>query len=84
MLLYFAVSVFLLRRKLREAVRIEKGVWACDGVDTPFLLGLFRPQIYLPSDLTPEDAAFVIAHEKAHLKRKDHLWKPLGFLLLAV
>ncbi len=84
MLLYFFVSFFLLKRKLREAVLVKENVWACDGVDTPFLLGVFRPRIYLPSFLAEEDAAFVIAHEKAHLKRKDHLWKPLGFLLLAV
>ena len=84
MMLYFFVSFFLLKRKLREAVLVKENVWACDGVDTPFLLGLFRPRIYLPSFLAEEDAAFVIAHEKAHLKRKDHLWKPLGFLLLAV
>lgn len=84
MMLYFFVSFFLLKRKLREAVLVKENVWACDGVDTPFLFGVFRPRIYLPSFLAEEDAAFVIAHEKAHLKRKDHLWKPLGFLLLAV
>lgn len=84
MMLYFFVSFFLLKRKLREAVLVKENIWACDGVDTPFLLGLFRPRIYLPSFLAEEDAAFVIAHETAHLKRKDHLWKPLGFLLLAV
>lgn len=84
MMLYFFVSFFLLKRKLREAVLVKENIWACDGVDTPFLLGVFRPRIYLPSFLAEEDAAFVIAHEKAHLKRKDHLWKPLGFLLLAV
>ena len=84
MMLYFFVSFFLLKRKLREAVLVKENIWACDGVDTPFLLGLFRPRIYLPSFLAEEDAAFVIAHEKAHLKRKDHIWKPLGFLLLAV
>jgi len=84
MMLYFFVSFFLLKRKLREAVLVKENIWACDGVDTPFLFGVFRPRIYLPSFLAEEDAAFVIAHEKAHLKRKDHLWKPLGFLLLAV
>ncbi len=84
MMLYFFVSFFLLKRKLREAVLVKENIWACDGVESPFLLGLFRPRIYLPSFLAEEDAAFVIAHEKAHLKRKDHLWKPLGFLLLAV
>ena len=84
MMLYFFISVFLLKRRLREAVLVKENIWACDGVESPFLLGLFRPQIYLPSSLEESDAAFVIAHETAHLKRKDHLWKPLGFLLLVV
>lgn len=84
MALYAFISFILLRRKLREAVRQQENIWACDRVDSPFLLGLLRPRIYLPSHLSEESAAYVIAHEKAHLRRKDHLWKPLGFLLLTV
>lgn len=84
MALYAAISYGLLRRKLREAVRQQENIWVCDRVDSPFLLGLIRPRIYLPSDLSAESAAYVIAHEQAHLKRRDHLWKPLGFLLLTV
>lgn len=84
MALYAAISYGLLRRKLREAVRQQENIWVCDRVDSPFLLGLIRPRIYLPSDLSSESAAYVIAHEQAHLKRRDHLWKPLGFLLLTV
>ncbi len=84
MLGYFAVSYLLLRRRMREAVHLQDNVWICDRAETPFLLGVFRTRIYLPSVLNPQDAAYVIAHEKAHLHRKDHLWKPLGFLLLSV
>lgn len=59
-------------------------IYICDKVETPFILGLFRPRIYLPSAMEDSDKEYVIAHEKAHLKRLDHLWKPLGFLLLTV
>lgn len=84
MTLYALISYLLLRCRLKEAVRQSENIWVCDWVDSPFLLGLFRPRIYLPSDLSEEDAAYVIAHEKAHLRRADHWWKPLGFLLLTV
>ena len=84
MSVYGCISYLLLRRRLREAVHTQDRVWICDRIDSPFLLGLFRPRIYLPSSLASEDAAYVIAHEKAHLQRKDHLWKPLGFLILMV
>ena len=84
MVIYSLVSFFLLKRKLREAIKDSSNVWLCDRVSTPFLLGLFRPRIYLPSDLKEEDKTYVLAHENAHIRRKDHWWKPLGFLLLTV
>ncbi len=84
MALYSIVSYSLLRGKLREAIREEGSIWLCDRVSTPFLLGLFRPRIYLPSNLNAEDRGYVLAHETAHLCRKDHWWKPIGFLLLTV
>ena len=62
----------------------EDGIWLCDSVSSPFILGIFRPRIYLPSALEPEHRASVLAHERCHLRRKDHWWKPLGFALLAV
>ena len=84
MVIYSLVSFFLLKRKLREAIKGSGNVWLCDRVSTPFLLGLFRPRIYLPSDLKEADKTYVLAHENAHIRRKDHWWKPLGFLLLTV
>ncbi len=84
MLGYFCFSYLRLLRKLREAVPLEGNLRLCDHIPAPFLLGFFRPRIYLPSDLTAEDLTYVIAHEEAHLKRKDHWWKPLAFLLLTV
>lgn len=81
---YALISYLRLRHKLREAVQEQAGIWVCDGLGSAFLLGLFRPRIYLPSSLNGTDKAYVIAHEKAHLSRRDHWWKPLGFLLLTV
>ncbi len=84
LLLYGLISYLRLRRKVAEAIPYEKNTWLCDQVKTPFILGVLRPRIYLPSGLNEEETAYVLAHEYAHLKRKDHLWKPLGFLLLTV
>lgn len=84
MLVYAAISYLRLRRKVREAIPLRDNVRLCDHIKTPFILGVIRPHIYLPSDMDEADTSYVIAHENAHLKRRDHLWKPLGFLLLAV
>ena len=84
MLGYSLVSYLLLRRKVRVSLRQTDNIYFCDSVDTPFILGMIRPKIYLPSGIDPNQIAYVTAHEKAHLKRKDHWWKPLGFALLAL
>ncbi len=84
MLIYAAASYLKVRRTVKEAMHLKDRVWVGDDVSTPFILGLVRPKIYLPSSLSDEDGEYVTAHEKAHLKRGDHLWKPLGFLLLAI
>ena len=83
MAVYAFVSWLRIRLRVRESVK-EDGVWLCDRIPAPFILGVFRPRIYLPSNLKSEDRPFVLAHERAHLSRKDHWWKPLGFLLLTV
>lgn len=84
MLLYAFISWLMLRRRLRTAVRLRDNLWQSENVSSPFVLGVFRPRIYLPFSLPEGDMAHVIAHERAHIARKDHWWKPLGFLLLAV
>ena len=84
MLLYGAISWLRLRWRVRISVPCGADALLCDGIDTPFILGLFRPRIYLPSGISEEHAAQVLLHERAHLARRDHIWKPLGFLLLAV
>ena len=83
MLLYVAVSYVVVRIKVREAV-YEDGVWICDRVGSPFIIGVFCPRIILPSGLSEWERRYVVAHERAHLSRLDHLWKPLGFLVLTV
>lgn len=84
MALYSVISYLCLRFRLREAVWLEGNIWSCDRIGSPFLLGLFRPRIYLPSGISDDCKSYVIAHEQAHLKRRDHWWKPLGFVLLSV
>ncbi|MBQ0038626.1 MAG: DUF4825 domain-containing protein [Clostridiales bacterium] len=84
MLGYMVHSYVRLYRRVAEAVRTEKGVYRGCMVDSPFVLGFFRPRIYLPEDLNPENAAAVLAHERCHIRRHDHWWKPLAFLLLTV
>ena len=84
MLIYTIVSFLRVRMKVRASIRTDKNIFICDDIDTPFIFGLIKPRIYLPSTLSETDAQYVVAHEKAHLKRKDHLWKPFGFLLLSI
>lgn len=84
MLVYSATSYIVIKRKVRFSAPYKDNIRLCDGIKSPFILGIFKPKIYLPSDIPDEEKEFVIAHEKAHLKRRDHWWKPLGFLLLAV
>lgn len=84
MLVYSAASWIIIKRKVRFSAPYKENILLCDGIRTPFILGVFKPKIYLPSDISDEEKEYVIAHEKAHLRRHDHWWKPLGFLLLSV
>ena len=82
--LYTTVSTLRLRRKVCEAVRLRGNIYQSEQVASPFVLGTFQPRIYLPYRMGSRDQQHVIAHEQAHLRRGDHLWKPLGFLLLTI
>lgn len=84
MLLYAAVSYLRLSRQVRLSAPAGKRVYRCDTISTPFILGIVNPKIYLPSDLDERTAVSVLAHEQAHLRRGDHLWKPLGYVLLSI
>ena len=84
MALYTLISYLRIRRRVRASLPQEGSVYLCDDIETPFILGILRPRIYLPGTMEEQTRAHVLAHEYAHLKRLDHLWKPLGFLLLTV
>ena len=82
--IYAVYSYLNLRLRVRMSARISGNIWECDDLSSPFILGILRPRIYLPSELDEQTRQHVLAHERAHLSRLDHLWKPLGFFLLAV
>ncbi len=84
MLVYSLVNYYLLKRKLVTAISIRSGIKQSEFVDSPFVLGIIRPVIYLPFGMMERDIAYAIAHEQAHIRRKDHWWKLLGFLLLMI
>ena len=84
LLIYALVGVIRLHRSVREAIRYRDNSYVCDAVTTPFLLGVFRPRIYLPSALSQAEIDYVLAHERAHLRRGDHVWKTIGYLMLCV
>ena len=84
MLAYALVSYFKLKKQVAASVPLRDGIMVCDEVKSPFILGVFKPMIYIPSNLGGDSLEYVLSHEEAHLKRKDHWWKPLGYLLLAV
>lgn len=81
---YAAISYLRFRKKVQASVRLRDGIYVCDNIRTPFILGVIRPGIYLPSDMDEVQTDNVIAHERAHLSRLDQVWKPLGYCLLAV
>ena len=84
MLLYALVSFLRLRRRVSVSLPIRDRIYLCDAISSPFILGVVKPRIYLPSGLDEVQRQNVLAHEQAHLARRDHWWKPLGFALLAV
>ena len=84
MLAYALVSYLRLRRRVSASIPLRENIYVCDEVPSPFILGILRPRIYLPSALDEAQRGSVLSHERAHLARRDHWWKPLGFALLAV
>ena len=84
LLAYAAIRYLCFRKKVQASIRIRDGIYVCDHIRTPFILGVIRPGIYLPSDMDEVQTENVIAHERAHLSRLDQVWKPLGYCLLAV
>lgn len=84
MVCYAVISDIRLRRLVAASAAAGEHIWQCDEIRTPFVLGVVRPRIYLPSDLDQEKEEYVLAHERMHLKRHDHWWKPFGFMILSI
>lgn len=84
LLLYSVISLLRLRRRLVGAVRLEDNIYLADYIPSPFVMGLFRPKIYLPSTLTETERGYILRHEQYHLRRRDHVVKLLSFLALCV
>ena len=84
MLIYTAVSYMRIKKKVTTAVLFYGNIYQSENVQSPFVLGLIKPKIYLPFRMNEKAITHVVAHEQAHIRRKDHLWKPLGFLLLSL
>lgn len=84
LLLYTVVSYWRLRRKVSEAVILRDNIFQSENVASPFVLGIIKPKVYLPYNMDGQDLSHVVAHEQAHIRRRDHWWKPLGFLLLTI
>ena len=84
MLLWSVASYLRLRRRVADGVLVSENIYETDRVDAPFVCGFFKPRIYLPQGLAEEDRTYVLLHEQAHLRRRDHLTKPLFWLALCV
>jgi hypothetical protein len=84
LLIYMIMSYVGVKRKVGTAVLLRENIYQSENVVSPFVLGVIKPKIYLPFHMDEWDREHVVAHEKAHICRRDHLWKPLGFLLLAL
>jgi len=84
MLVYTVVSYARVKHRIGTAVRLRDNIYQSESVVSPFVLGIFTPKIYLPFNMNEQNTSHVIAHEQAHIRRRDHLWKPLGFLLLTL
>lgn len=78
------VSYIRLKRSVGASVRLRDNIMECDDICYPFILGIIRPVIYLPSSLEEVAREYVVIHELAHIKRHDHWWKPIGFLILTI
>lgn len=84
LLLYTIISYLRVKNKIGTAVILRDNIYQSESVVSPFVLGIIKPKIFLPFNMSKQDEDLVIAHEEAHIKRKDHFWKPLGFIILTI
>lgn len=81
---YMVFSYIKVHRMVRESINLRDNLWICDHISSPFVLGIFRPKIYLLSSMSEKECEYVISHEQAHLNRLDNIWKPIGYILLSI
>ena len=84
MSVYCLVSFIRIKRRVAVSMRIRDKIYICDRINTPFILGVIKPKVYIPSNVSDEEIDSIIAHEMAHIKRHDNWWKPVAFLILMV
>lgn len=84
MLCYMLISFIKVHRIVRECVKLRDNIYLCDHIDSPFVLGIVNPKIYLNSSLNKTYRRYIIAHEEAHIRHRDNIWKPLGFFVLCL
>ena len=84
LLFYSVVSVLILKRRLKNAQYVEQNIYEADNLKTPFVFGIFRSRIYIPTELTAEEKSFIIRHEQTHIRRFDHIVKPIAFGVLSI
>ena len=84
LLIYTIISFIRLKSKIGTAILLRDNIYQSEAVVSPFVLGIIKPKIYLPFNMNGQNMDHVIAHEQAHIRRKDHFWKPLGFLILTL
>ncbi|MBQ7134116.1 MAG: hypothetical protein IJO20_06430 [Ruminococcus sp.] len=84
MLCYMLLSFLKVHRMVKERVKLRDNIYICDHVDSPFVLGMVSPKIYLNSSLSKSECRYIIAHEQTHIRHRDNIWKPLGFFTLCL
>jgi len=84
MLIYSIVSVLILKNHLQSARNVEQNIYEADNLKTPFVLGIFKPRIFIPARLTTEEKSYIIRHEQTHIRRLDHIIKPFAFMVLSL
>ncbi len=84
MLCYMLLSFLKVHRMVKESVKLRDNIYICDHVESPFVLGMVSPKIYLNSALSKKECRYIIAHEETHIRHRDNIWKPLGFLTLCL
>lgn len=84
LLAYAVISYWKLSRRMHTAVLLQENIYQSENTTFPFVMGILQPKVYLPFKLDEQEMGYVIAHERAHIKRRDYWWKPLGFLLMTV